>query len=76
MEQQETHTYVLLNHMQLLLKYDKHIITTKSLMNTISTENQYIEYPVLLHMKQKFVFSSIAALIMCYILIKSYIILV
>ena len=47
--------------MQLLLKYDKHTITTKSLMNTISTENQYIEYPVLLDMKQKFVFSSIDA---------------
>ena len=61
MEQQGTHTYVLLNHMQLLLKYDKHTITTKSLMNTISTENQYIEYPVLLDMKQKFVFSSIDA---------------
>ena len=50
-------------------------IMRKNFINMISVGNQYIGYPVLLHLKQKFVFSSVSSLIY-YILIKSYFILV
>ena len=64
-----------LYHMQLLLNMINprvKVITRKILMIMFSTGNRYLAYPELLHLKQKFVFSSISSSIMYYILIKSY----
>ena len=51
-----------LYHMQLslnMINLRVKVITRKILMIMFSTGNWYIGYPVLLHLKQKFVFSSI-----------------